>query len=31
MFLLHEQGKTASVEKVLWIREYLKGHAGENA
>ncbi len=31
MFLLHEQGKTASVEIGLWIREYLKEHAGENA
>lgn len=31
MFLLHEQGKTASVEIGLWIREYLKEHAGKNA
>lgn len=27
MSLLREQGKTASVEIGLWIREYLKEHA----
>lgn len=29
MSLLHEQGKNASVEMGLWIREYLKDHAYE--
>lgn len=29
MFLLHEQGKIASVEIGLWVRGYLKEHAGK--
>lgn len=29
MSLLHEQGKNASVEMGLWIRDYLKKYASE--
>ncbi len=29
MKLLHEEGKTASVQICSWIREYIKSHAKE--